>query len=263
MLKRLLVTAALVVAAGSMVGVSTVNAEKDQPAGNEDNITICHRDNAANKPYVSITVDKNALNGGGKDDHTSHTGPVASSFAVATALKKDHIKWGDIIPPFDSYPGYNWTAEGQAVYESDCKFPTSEEQALVDYSLVCDVNNHQAVITFTNTGNKDGSATVNGTPVNVPLAGAVVNVPTAVTGTQITIVIDDVTVYDQLVTCEPGKGAGGETPATPATPVAATPAASLPFTGDNTQVIALVASAIAAITAVVSVIVKTALVKQL
>jgi hypothetical protein len=270
MLKRLLVAAAFVVVAGSMVGVSNV---KNASAAS-DKVTICHRTNSVTNPYTSPSVSFDAATGvlkdNGQGDHTSHTGPV---WDANTAYPTPHNgdQWGDIIPPYTwpgdknhpggSYDGLNWTEEGRAIYDNDCKV------SAINFDVVCDVVNHKAVITFTNTSKKTyKKASVNGESVQIPTGSTVVEVPTAVNGTQITIVINKVTVYDKLVTCEPGKGAGGETPTTPevpATPAATAPAASLPFTANNTPVVALVASAIATVTAVVSVIVKSALVKQL
>ncbi len=272
MLKKLFVVAAVVVAVGAMVGVSTAKALV--PNIDPTKVTLCHRTNAANNPYVIITVDVNAVNGGGKDDHSSHTGPVATDFATATALKKSHIKWGDIIPPYTGNPvGYNWDPAGQAIFTNGCAYPPLQlPTPLVDYTVVCDVPHLQAIVTFTNTGNASGVAQLNGAPVVVTTAGTVVNVPTPVGGTQITIVINNVIVFNQLVNCQPSKGGGGGTitpPTKPTTPtkltVSAVPvAASLPFTaGDNTKAITIVASAIATLTVILSVIAKTALLKQL
>jgi hypothetical protein len=263
MYKKLLLVAAFAVVIGGMVGVSSAEAKKEKPE--EKKVTICHRTNSATNPYVQETVSVNALNGGGHDDHTLHTGPLASSFAVATTLKNAHTDWGDVIPPFIqnnvSYPGLNWSAEGQAMYANECAY-TTPPTALIDYDLVCDVDKQKAIITFTNTGNADGSVTVNGSVTAVSIGNTAVEVPTAETGTQITIIIAGNTVFDQLVTCEPGRGSvGGETPTASSTPTAQV--ASLPFTaGDNTQALALVASAVAAITAIVGTVVKTAFLKQ-
>lgn len=90
------------------------------PVDNEDNVTICHRTNSVKNPYVRITVDQSAVDGEGNNDHSNHTGPVATSEAVAQALKDAHVKWGDIIPPFDENPGLNWDAVGMAVFENGC-----------------------------------------------------------------------------------------------------------------------------------------------
>jgi hypothetical protein len=108
------------------VGVLSASAQ----GGNEDNITICHRTDSATNPYVQITVDVSAVDGiagnqQGADHFGEHTGPLASSEAVAQSLKDNHIEWGDIIPPIPGvHGGLNFTAEGQAILENGCNFVT-------------------------------------------------------------------------------------------------------------------------------------------
>lgn len=99
---------------------SMVSASVVQETEPEDKVTICHRTNSVGNPYVRITVDKSAVDGEGNNDHTQHTGPVASSEEVAQELKDSKTKWGDIIPPFGEYAGYNWDEDGQDVYKNDC-----------------------------------------------------------------------------------------------------------------------------------------------
>lgn len=107
-----------------------VNTKEEN--GNGDKVTICHRTNSAKNPYVVITVDSNAVDGvaNDKNDHADHfgehKGPIASSFEVASKLKKDKIEWGDIIPPVAPHSGQNWTAEGQAILENGCNYATPE-----------------------------------------------------------------------------------------------------------------------------------------
>ncbi len=94
-LKRSALGALSVVAlVGSSLAIGATAASGD-PA---TNVTICHRTNSNTNPYVQITVDESAVDGlGGGNDHLgAHTGPVWDP-----TLKADHIKWGDIIPPFD------------------------------------------------------------------------------------------------------------------------------------------------------------------
>lgn len=63
-------------------------------------ITLCHATGSKSNPYVQITVD----NQGAIDGHEKH---------------KD-----DIIPPNDDgAPAKNWTTQGQAIWENDCKDP--------------------------------------------------------------------------------------------------------------------------------------------
>lgn len=89
----------------------------------ENKVTICHRTNSVKNPYVEITVDASAVDGQGNNDHTQHTGPVATSEAVAQALKDAKTKWGDIIPDAADGgvgAGLNWDSVGQAVFENGC-----------------------------------------------------------------------------------------------------------------------------------------------
>jgi hypothetical protein len=88
-----------------------------------DHVTICHRTNSNNNPYIINTPAAD----GDVSGHADHTGPVWND-----TLKADHIRWGDIIPPFKwsggTFPGLNWTTEGQAIYAADCGTPPPEEQ---------------------------------------------------------------------------------------------------------------------------------------
>jgi LPXTG-motif cell wall-anchored protein len=84
-------------------------------------ITLCHRTDSYTNPYVVITVDVASVRFEG---HDGHDGPV-----FFPAIPK-HVKWGDIIPPFDfggrsHYAGKNWTAEGIAVFNNRCALPGS------------------------------------------------------------------------------------------------------------------------------------------
>jgi hypothetical protein len=93
-------------------------------AGDKTEITICHATGADNNPYV---VNSPAINSSGafagelSGGHNDHTGPIW--FPGIT------VAWGDIIPPYEyapanfSYPGLNWTAEGQAIYNNGCAIP--------------------------------------------------------------------------------------------------------------------------------------------
>ncbi|HSX52936.1 MAG TPA: hypothetical protein VLF90_01020 [Patescibacteria group bacterium] len=89
----------------------------------ENKVTICHRTNSVTNPYVRITVDASAVDGQGNNDHTHHTGPVATSEEVAQALKDSKTKWGDIIPDAADGgvgAGLNWDSVGQAVFNNNC-----------------------------------------------------------------------------------------------------------------------------------------------
>ena len=78
-------------------------------------VTLCHATDSYTNPYVSVTVDYNAVVLGG---HGNHDGPV---FDPAIQGRK----WGDIIPAFNfgdgnQFPGMNLDAVGQAILESGC-----------------------------------------------------------------------------------------------------------------------------------------------
>ena len=81
-------------------------------------ITICHATDSNANPYVINEPDET----GDVSGHASHTGPVWDS-----TLKGQHIQWGDIIPPFVNgdvtFPGLNWDAIGQAIWNNNCKIP--------------------------------------------------------------------------------------------------------------------------------------------
>ena len=99
------------------------SAERDHtPPPPTPKITICHRTDSASNPYEKNTVDESSADGIGNGDHyLEHQGPIATSTAVAQALKDDHKKWGDIIPPLDNFhSGLNWDAVGQAIYNNNC-----------------------------------------------------------------------------------------------------------------------------------------------
>lgn len=105
--------------------VAPAAAFATQPAP-DHKVTICHRTNSDANPYVVIDVDI-ASSGHLKGGHdTRHEGPI-----WAPGLKAQHVEWGDIIPPYTylefSYPGQNWTAEGQAIRANGCAMPDTSE----------------------------------------------------------------------------------------------------------------------------------------
>jgi hypothetical protein len=112
-----------VIAAGALATFPLAPAHASRGNSN-DKQTICHATNSNTNPYVVITPNKN----GDVHGHAKHTGPIWNA-----SLKDQHIAWGDIIPPFDyndhgtaaHYPGQNWTAEGQAVFNNGCELPTT------------------------------------------------------------------------------------------------------------------------------------------
>jgi hypothetical protein len=73
----------------------------------EEKVTICHATSSASNPYSLITVDQSSIED--KNGHGSHTGPLYPEPG-----------WGDVIPPFDGYPGLNWP-DGSLLLEDGCE----------------------------------------------------------------------------------------------------------------------------------------------
>jgi hypothetical protein len=80
-----------------------------------DTVKICHATNSNSNPYVV----NNPAKDGDVSGHADHTGPIWYDGI--------DVAWGDIIPPFEydggSYPGMNWDATGQAIWNNDCEIP--------------------------------------------------------------------------------------------------------------------------------------------
>ncbi len=116
----------------TLFAVLNFNTKVLANSSNNNNVTICHRTTSVTNPYNTITVDKKAADGvagntnsNQPDHYGEHQGPLASSQAVAQALKDSHTEWGDIIPPISPYHnGLNWTTQGQAIYNNDCNYVT-------------------------------------------------------------------------------------------------------------------------------------------
>lgn len=102
------------VAAAGLIATAPVAAVLAQSGNGNDNpgnnITICHATGSATNPYVVNSPNANGIISG----HDKHQ------------------DLRDIIPPFDyksgkttkHFPGQNWTASGQAIYNNGCK-PTT------------------------------------------------------------------------------------------------------------------------------------------
>lgn len=196
-----LALAFVAVALGAVL--STAQAEGDNNL--ENKVTICHRTNSVTNPYEKISVDKSAVDGQGKNDHTHHTGPVATSQQYAQELKDNKTKWGDIIPDAANGgvgSGLNWTTEGQAIYNNECSVPREETAPHTTYNLVCDNAKQNAVITFKNDGNADSTVVLNQAQFTL-IADSTVEktVHTGANGTTIVITIDGAEVFNSKVTC--------------------------------------------------------------
>jgi hypothetical protein len=101
------VAAAVLLTAGS-VGAAPANGNNgNSNAGND--VTYCHATASQSNPYVRITTNSNGVVNG----------------------HQNHQNGNDIIPPFSynshgtfkSFPGLNWDAQGQAIFNNDCKQP--------------------------------------------------------------------------------------------------------------------------------------------
>jgi len=141
----------------------------------QEKVTICHRTNADENPYVVLTVDSNAVDGiagnsGQTPDHFGeHVGPVWEP-----GLKDAKIEWGDIIPPLEGvHDGLNWTEAGQAIYNNDCQ-PAVPPPPPVEFSQSFDAvcPEGSARLTGTVTSSEEGFAIVRADG-NVVAQGAV------------------------------------------------------------------------------------------
>ena len=104
MITKLTLVAALVVGLIAAGPVAVASAQSNNP-GNK--VTICHATGSQTNPYVRISPNANGVIHG-------HVG---------------HQDGRDIIPPFSyeqrgvtqNFPGQNWDAAGQAIFNNDCK----------------------------------------------------------------------------------------------------------------------------------------------
>ena len=121
--------AAVVLLIGAMTPFGAGVSAASQ-GGDDHKVTICHRTNAENNPYVEVTLDKAAVFKRGHDTHDE--GGVHQP-----GDKANGVRWGDIIPAFDyfaspqdetagtvsHYAGLNNTAEGLDVLGAGCEVP--------------------------------------------------------------------------------------------------------------------------------------------
>ena len=268
-----IIAVTILVLAGAVGSAAVTKAKPD------DNITICHAASSVKNPYVSITVDKSSIIDTGKPNdknkHDSHRGPVYDG-----VMKRG---WGDIIPAFDGYAGLNWNEEGKAIYDNGCNYPADEDPdpnpvAILEYEAECvDVASGKVAVTVYNYGDLEGSFVLNGTSYQVAADSEEV-VYIYDTGEKAVFTIEiDGEEYSEAVQCRPGQGGSDKDPETPVTPVkptgdskpTASPlnpgivAESLPYTGSSTRVIAMIASALAVLTAVGSSVIRRTLTGQI
>ena len=76
-----------------------------------------------------------ANNGDLTGGHLEHKGPLYPA-----------NDWGDIIPPYlyvdangqpQTFPGYNWSPAGQAIYQNGCEPPLPPQPAAITPVLEC------------------------------------------------------------------------------------------------------------------------------
>lgn len=84
-------------------GVLTEPGPSNAPGTRMHHVTICHATGSEKHPYVRISP--------------SETGVLRGHAGL------HHQDGRDIIPPFGSFPGQNWDATGQAIYENGCVPP--------------------------------------------------------------------------------------------------------------------------------------------
>ncbi len=170
-----------VIAGFVLAGMVLLGAQFAGPAfaAKQPKVTICHRTDAVKNPYVRETValssvDGNLGNDHGHGDHfAEHTGPVATSEAVAQALKDAGQKWGDIIPLNAAGTQLNWDADGQAIFNNDCNYVPPPPPVLDPTASITPgtCKNEDTTVLLDNT-QSTGAVTfdINGTPYEVAAA---------------------------------------------------------------------------------------------
>ena len=108
------------------VGIAAFMVLPGASATPSDKVTICHATASTSNPYTVNTISTSSVDEVGNkylNGHGDHIGPVFAPGATS--------KWGDIIPPFTdatsgkSFPGYNWTSEGQTIWNAGCTSPAT------------------------------------------------------------------------------------------------------------------------------------------
>lgn len=127
--KKFKTSLVLLLAMVTLTAGNILSDVKPAEAARQTKITICHRTHSVTNPYRRITVSRNAADGQGNNDHTSHNENLtvnSTNYKVFTpSILSSYVgsnkKWGDIIPPTPSSnpsrPGLNWTEPGaQDIY---------------------------------------------------------------------------------------------------------------------------------------------------
>jgi hypothetical protein len=188
--------------------------------------------------FVDPTCDTN-----GSYTIPSKTGVVYKINGDVVTAGTYKVEAGDSIT-VDAYPASAaYTLTGTTTWSHDFSTPegcdTEETVANIHYGVAC--SDKGAVVTLTNDGTAAGDVTVNGEVITVGIGATVTRTfDTTDNGLKISIVINDKTVYDQVVTCDTGSVLGTSTDQ---------PITKLPYTsGDMTlPVLTIVGVAVAAI----------------
>ena len=224
--------------ASTMLMANIKNSVSAEAPVNENKVTICHASASRSNPYSQISVDIDSVdglegNGNTADHYNEHQGPIFSDDLEVG------VEWGDIIPPISPYhEGLNWTEEGQAIYNNGCNpVEPVEEFPVFTVNSECATKDGKSVIkvTIVNSGEAEGTVTVNGTEVQI-LAGET-SVSYLPTGT-VEVVYDNQVIHTNTLACNPGSGGGGtDTPKQDVVTTVSTPSPSvaltLPYTGSG------------------------------
>ncbi len=97
-------------------------------------VRICHATSSSSNPYT-MPEPAIANNGDLSGGHLNHKGPIYPA-----------EDWGDIIPPYtyvdakgetQTFPGYNWSENGQAIWQHGCELPPPPVPVRVTPILEC------------------------------------------------------------------------------------------------------------------------------
>jgi hypothetical protein len=190
----------------------------------EGKVDICHSTASQSNPYVANQPDKS----GDVNGHDGHNGPIW--FPGIT------VEWGDIIPPFEytdqtgthMYPGKNWTAEGQAIWENGCTIPGTNTPTPTPTNTP--VNTNTPTNTPTNTS-VPGTSTPTNTPTNTSVPGT--STPTN-TPTNTSVPGTNTPTNTPTNTSVPGTSTPTNTPTNTSVPGTSTPT-NTPVTGGSTS----------------------------
>jgi uncharacterized repeat protein (TIGR01451 family) len=152
----LLRAAAAITLAAAAIPLAVGAATASQGGADDHKVTLCHRTNSENNPYVVITIDKAGVFRTGHDGHDE--GGV-----YQPGDKANGVRWGDIIPAFDyyaspqderagthsHYDGLNNTAAGLDALANGCQVPGEGEQPEPSGSLSGSCEDNAFVVTGT------------------------------------------------------------------------------------------------------------------